>query len=176
MVLPRENQALHSSLSPSLLVSPIELPFPSFTGCVLFGLSSWRQPTLPGDHSLSACHYQLSNHFFSCSLTFFFHFAFMLLSASPPFQLGLLFHPNHLFSCQEERSLQRFKRREGGTPLGKFPGCPGHPHCSPGFTLNSQPRGPCRTREEQHQETKTNLGTVVQDIPPGAWRRPNSAD
>lgn len=36
--------------------------------------------------------------------------------------------------------------------------------------------GPCRTREEQHQETKTNLGTVVQDIPPGAWRRPNSAD
>jgi len=98
------------------------------------------------------------------------------LSASPPFQLGLLFHPNHLFSCQEERSLQRFKRREGGTPLGKFPGCPGHPHCSPGFTLNSQPRGPCRTREEQHQETKTNLGTVVQDIPPGAWRRPNSAD
>lgn len=98
------------------------------------------------------------------------------LSASPPFQLGLLFHPNHLFSCQEERSLQRFKRREGGTPLGKFPGCPGHPHCSPGFTLNSQPRGPCRAREEQHQETKTNLGTVVQDIPPGAWRRPNSAD
>ena len=98
------------------------------------------------------------------------------LSASPPFQLGLLFHPNHLFSCQEERSLQRFKRREDGTPLGKFPGCPGHPHCSPGFTLNSQPRGPCRTREEQHQETKTNLGTVVQDIPPGAWRRPNSAD
>ena len=98
------------------------------------------------------------------------------LSASPPFQLGLLFHPNRLFSCQEERSLQRFKRREGGTPLGKFPGCPGHPHCSPGFTLNSQPRGPCRTREEQHQETKTNLGTVVQDIPPGAWRRPNSAD
>lgn len=63
------------------------------------------------------------------------------LSASPPFQLGLLFHPNHLFSCQEERSLQRFKRREDGTPLGKFPGCPGHPHCSPGFTPNSQPRG-----------------------------------
>ena len=90
------------------------------------------------------------------------------LPVSPLFQLGLLFHPDHLFSCpgrtgncQEERSLQRFKRREGGAPLGKVSGTPRTPPLFSGVHSELMASGGHAEpeRQEQNQETKTNLGT-----------------